>query len=96
MPVKSIVAARERSIDGDRDLQRRAVIHRIGERAVADPVDHPADAFLGIVHHVAHIGAAPPPARSWRPRARSSCTPFSLAAICALMSATLTSGLRAG
>ena len=39
---------------------------------------------------------SPRPARIARRSARSSCTPFSLAATCALMSATFTSGLRDG
>ena len=43
-------------VEADRDLDDRAVIHRVGELAVLQHVDHAAHRFLGIVLHVAHVG----------------------------------------
>ncbi len=42
----------------DRDLgfHHRTIIHFIGKLAVFEHINHPANAFLGIVLHVAHIG----------------------------------------
>ena len=50
------------AIDADRDAQRQSAVHGVFERAAADAVDHPAHRLLGVVHHVAHVGADRRPA----------------------------------
>ena len=82
-------------VHADRDAQRCAIVHDVVERAVADAVDDAAHAFLGVVHDVAHVGGDCVPA-VLRNHAPEFLHAFSLAATWALMSATFTSGLRAG
>ena len=43
-------------IDRYLDLDLSPAVHRIGEATVLQDVKHPADAFLGIVLNMAHIG----------------------------------------
>ena len=48
-------AARLR-IDGDSDLDRCAIIHRIGEAAVGKAADQAADGGFGLILDMGHIG----------------------------------------
>ncbi|SGG46396.1 Uncharacterised protein [Mycobacterium tuberculosis] len=44
------------AVDGDAHGDRRARIHAVAVGAVVEPVDDPADRFLGVVLDVAHVG----------------------------------------
>jgi hypothetical protein len=63
------------------------VIGRVLVLAVRQGLDHAAHAFLGVVLHVTHVGLTTSSPK-WATILRSSCTPFSLAAIWAFRSAT--------
>ena len=45
------------AVDGDCHRDFRAVVHLVGEGAALQRIDHAAHALLGIILHMAHIGA---------------------------------------